>query len=115
MSSHVVLIFRYLSGSHFISMLKTSVSTTHQLVRLGLWSNMKRLIEIGLVLLANRSKICQKVEESSKSLKGLKDLKNLQRPSVRRNVYQSTDPPSIENEELGLPLQLSDSFSSSFC
>ena len=39
----------------------------------------------------------------------------LQRSSVRRNVYQSTDPPSIGNEELELLLQLSDSFSNSFC
>ena len=88
---------------------------THQLVRPGLWPSMMRLMEVGVVLLASRSKSRQKVEESSKSPKSLKGLKNLQRPSVRRNVYRSTDPPSIENEELELPLQLSDSFSSSFC
>ena len=47
----------------------------------------------------------QKVEELSKSPKSLKGLKNLQRPSVRRNVYRSTDPPSIRYEELELPLE----------
>ena len=66
------------------------------------------------MLLANRSKSCQKVEELSKSPKSFKGLKNLQRLLVRRNVYQSTDPPSIGNEELELPLQLSDSFLNSF-
>ena len=45
-----------------------------------------------------------KVEESSKSPKSLKGLKNLQRPSVWRNVYQSTNPSSIE--KLELPLEL---------
>ena len=29
----------------------------------------------------------------------------LQRSSVRRNVYRSTDPPSIRYEELELPLE----------
>ena len=63
-------------------------------------------MEVGVVLLASRSKSRQIVEESSKSSKSLKGLKNLQRPSVRRNVYRSTDPPSIGNEELEPPLQL---------
>ena len=39
---------------------------THQLVRPRLWSSMMRLIEEGVVLLANRSKSRPKVEESSK-------------------------------------------------
>ena len=50
-------------------------------------------------------KSCQKVEESSKSLKSLKDLKNLQRLPVRKNVYQSTDLPSIGYEKLKLLLE----------
>ena len=37
---------------------------------------------------------CQKVEESSKVEKPQRP-KKLQRSSVRRNVYRSTDPPSI--------------------
>ena len=49
---------------------------THQLVRPGLWSSMMRLMEVGVVLLASRSKSRQKVEESSKSPKNLKGLKS---------------------------------------
>ena len=60
---------------------------------------------IVLVAVASRSKSCQKVEESSKSPKSRKGLKNLQRPSVRKNIYQSTNPPSIGYEELNLPLK----------
>ena len=59
--------------------------------------------ESGAGVVASRSKNRQKVEESSKSPKSLKGLKNLQRASVRRNVYRSTDPPSIRYEELELP------------
>ena len=83
------------------SMLKTSRST-ESTTRPGLRSSMMRL----MVAVASRSKSCQKVKESSKSPKNLKGLKNLQRPSVRRNVYRSTDPPSIRYEELELPLEL---------
>ena len=36
------------------------------------------------------------IEKLSKSPKSLKGLKNLQRPSVRRNVYRSTSPPSTK-------------------
>ena len=49
-------------------------------MRPGLWLSIKRLMV--MVLVASQSKICQKVEELSKSLKSLKGLKNLQRPSV---------------------------------
>ena len=60
--------------------------------------------------------IGQKVVKKSKNYqKSFKDLKNLQKPSVRKNVYQNTNPPSIRYKELELLLQLSDSFSSSFC
>ena len=38
---------------------------THQLVQLGLWLNMKKLIEVGVVLLANLSKSRQKVVKKS--------------------------------------------------
>ena len=54
----------------------------------------------------------RKIVKKSKSFKG---LKNLQKPSVRRNIYRSTDPPSIGNKELELPLQLFDSFFELFC
>ena len=47
-----------------------------------------------------------KIEKLSKSLKSLKGLKNLQRPSVWKNVYQSTNPPSIGYKELELLLEL---------
>ena len=49
---------------------------THQLARPRLRSSMMRLMEAGVVLLANRSKSRQKVEESSKSSKNLKGLKS---------------------------------------
>ena len=45
----------------------------------------------------------QRIVKESKSFKG---LKNLQKPSVQRNVYQNTNPPSIGYEELELPLEL---------
>ena len=57
------------------------------------------------------------VEKSSGSQRIVKKSEKPQRPeksqrsSVRRNVYRSTDPPSIRYEEL----ESSDSFSSSFC
>ena len=57
------------------------------------------------------------VKKSSKSQRIVKKSEKPQRPeklqrsSVRRNVYRSTDPPSIRYEEL----ESSDSFSSSFC
>ena len=46
----------------------------------------------------------KKLSKSRQKLKSLKGLKNLQKPSVRRNVYRSTDPPSIRYEELLLKL-----------
>ena len=71
---------------------------THQLVRPGLWSSMMRLMEVGVVLLASRSKSRPKVEELSKVEKPQKPEK-LQRSSVRKNVYQSPDPPSVHRYE----------------
>ena len=50
-----------------------------------------------------KSSKSRRIVKESKSFKGLKIL---QRPSVRRNVYRSTDPPSIRYEELELPLEL---------
>ena len=60
----------------------------------------------------------EKVVDSSKSVKNLsksrrllkesksfKDLNNLQRSSIWRNVYQSTDPPSIRYRKLELLLE----------
>ena len=52
------------------------------------------------------------VKKSSKSRRIIKKSEKPQRPeklqrsSVRRNVYRSTDPPSIRYEELELPLEL---------
>ena len=83
------------------SMLRTTHQWTHQLVRPGLRSSMMRLM-----LVANWSKSCQEVEKSSKSPKSLKGLKKLQRPLVRRNVYQSTNSPSIKYKELKLSLKV---------
>ena len=59
----------------------------------------------------------RKIEESSKSPKNLKGLKKLCRPPIRRNVYRSTDPPSVHRyEELELTSELRQfGFSSSFC
>ena len=45
------------------------------------------------------------VKKLSKSPKSLKGLKNLQRPLVWRNIYQSTNPPSIRYKELEFPLE----------
>ena len=53
--------------------------------------------------LVEKSSKSQRIVKESKSFKG---LKNLQRPSVPRNVYQSTDPPSIRYKEFELPLEL---------
>ena len=51
-------------------------------------------------------KSCQKVEELSKVEKPQRPEKS-QRSSVRRNVYRSTNPPSIHRyEELELTLEL---------
>ena len=50
----------------------------------------------------------QLVKKSSKScqkLKSFKGLENLQKPSVRRNVYRSTSPPSIRYKQLELLLE----------
>ena len=65
------------------------------------------ILVVVVVVVISLSKICQKVGESLKSPKSLKGLKKLQKPSIWKNVYQSTDLPSITYEEL--------SFSSSFC
>ena len=57
------------------------------------------------------TKSCQKVEESSKVEK-LQKHEELQRSSVRGNVYQSIGSPSMKNSSFR---QSSDSFSNSFC
>ena len=79
---------------------------THQLVRPGLRSSIMRLMEVRVVLLASLVKKLSKSRKIVKESKSFKGLKNLQRPLVRRNVYQSTNPPSIRYEELKLPLKL---------
>ena len=43
-------------------------------------------------LVKNLSKICQEVKKLSKNPKASRELKNLQKPLVRKNIYQSTDP-----------------------
>ena len=82
------------------------INKTHRLARPRLWSSMMGLMEVGVVLVASRSKSCRKVKKLSKSPKNLKGLKKLRRPPVRRNVYQSTDPLSVHRYELGLPSDL---------
>ena len=77
---------------------------TYQLERPRLWSSIMSLMEVRVVLVANRLKNCQKVEESSKILKSLKDLKNLQKLLVWRNVYQNTNLLSMRYKKLELPL-----------
>ena len=74
----------------------------HQLVRPGLWSSMMSLMEVGVVLLVSRSKSRRIVKKSERPPRPEK----LQRSSVWKNVYRSTNPPSIGNEELELPLKL---------
>ena len=61
---------------------------THQLIRLGLWSSMMRLMEVRVVLLASWSKSRRIVKKSEKP----QTPEKLQRSSVRKNVYRSTDP-----------------------
>ena len=74
---------------------------TYQLVQPGLWPSMMRLMEVGVVLLASRSKSRRIVKKSEKPQRP----EESQRSSVRRNVYRSTDSPSIRYEELELPLE----------
>ena len=69
---------------------------THQLVRPGLWLNMMRLIEVGVVLLVSRSKSRQKSLRIAKKFEKPQRPEKLQRSSVRKNVYQSTNPPELE-------------------
>ena len=60
----------------------------------------------------------QSIKKSSKNrqkLKSLKGLKNLQRPSVRRNIYQSTDPPSIKIRRTRTSLRALTVFRALFC
>ena len=47
-----------------------------------------------------------KIQKIVKKSKSFKDLKNLQQPLVWRNVYQSTNLPSIRYKELELLLEL---------
>ena len=105
-SSHVVLTFRCLwdAPSHSPRCSGRAHQRTHQLARPRLWLSLMGLMLV-VVLLANRSKSRQKVEELSKSPKSFKGLENLQRSSVRRNVYRSTGPWSVRYEELELPLE----------
>ena len=74
---------------------------TYQLVWPGLWPNMMSLMEVGVVLLASWSKSRKIVKKSEKPQRPEK----LRRSSVWKNVYQSTDFPSIRYEELKLPLE----------
>ena len=53
--------------------------------------------------LVKKSSKSRRIIKESKSFKG---LKNLQRPLVWRNVYQSTGPPSTRYKELEFPLEL---------
>ena len=93
--------FRCSSGFYLTSWLRGAHQRTHQLAQSRLW-----LIMMGLmVVVPSRSKSRQKVEKLSKVEKPQRP-KKLQRLSVRRNVYQSTNPPSIGYEELELPLEL---------
>ena len=73
---------------------KQAHQQTHQLAQPRLCLSLMRLV-LMVMLVTSRSKCRQKVEESSKSPKSPKDLKNLQRSLVWRNIYQSTNPPSI--------------------
>ena len=76
---------------------------THQLARPGLRSSMMKL----MMVMVSWSKSCQKVEKPQR-------LEKSQRLSVQRNVYRSTDPPSIRYEELELLIKALSVFSSSF-
>ena len=86
------------------SKLRSSSSTTHQLERPRLWLSLMGLMLV-VELLANRSKNHQKVKESLKVKKSQRPERS-QRSSVWRNVYRSTDSPSIKYEELELLLEL---------
>ena len=59
------------------------------------------------MVMASWLKSRQKVEKPQR-------LEKSQRLSVRRNVYRSTNPPSIRYEELELPIRALSVFSSSF-
>ena len=91
-------------GETLPSRLKMSSSTTHQLERPRLWLSLIELILV-VELLASWSKNHQKFEELLKVEKPQRP-KRLQRSSVWRNVYQSTNLPSIRYKELELSLEL---------
>ena len=74
------------------SILRISLSTSATLITV----EYDEFGHAGSKLVKKSSKSWRIVKES-KSFKG---LKNLQRPLVQRNIYQSTDPPSSEYEEL---------------
>ena len=84
--------------------LRISSSTTYQLERPRLWLSLMGLMLV-VELLASRSKNHQKVKKSLKVEKSQRP-ERLQRSSVWRNVYQSTDPPSIRYKKLELSLEL---------
>ena len=75
---------------------------THQLVQPRLWSSITRLIEEGVVLLVSQSKSRRIVKKSEKPQRPEK----LQRSLVWRNIYRSTNHPSIVYKKLELPLEL---------
>ena len=66
---------------------------------------MKAVMMVVIEVNGGGDKSVKKSSKSRRIVKNLKGLKNLQRPLVRRNVYQSTDPPSIKYKELKLPLE----------
>ena len=72
------------------SMSITSSSTARQLVQIA--------VEYDEIRGDGGKLVIKKVGELSKSPKNLKGLKILQRPSIWKNVYQSTDLPSIRFE-----------------
>ena len=91
MSSHVVLTLRYSSDFHFTSMLKTSVSMTHQLVWQVLWSNMKRLMEVKVMSKSQRIvKKSKKAQRSEKFAKTIRSEEHLPKHQSSVNWKQRT-------------------------
>ena len=87
---------------------------THQFVRPGLRLSMMRLMEVEMMLLTSRSKIHQKVEELSKSLKKLKDLKSCKGHWFRKTFTKTPIFHQFDTKNLS-SRQNSNSFSVSFC
>ena len=79
---------------------------THQLVRPRLWSNMKRLMEVRVVLLESRSKICQKVVKKSRNHQRVQRLQGSEKFAKAIGLEEHLAKHQFSVKELELLLEL---------